>query len=499
MRLSTGRIQIFVADGERVILIADLYLMKRATSVFIFAFVFVVCILFCCLALIQFASASSAEAAEEGQPQPQLQPPSSRIFSDVTADHPESGYINYLARQGLVSGYPNGTYGPLQPATRAQVASILVKALGLSTNTPNVTEPPAVTEPPNVTEPPAVTESLSVTESPTVTEISFYDVPADHWAYPAIWGMVQAGVMTGYPDGSFSPDQMITRAEAAALAGRLAAAAPGPSSNQIELPDVPAEHWAFSQIQSALERGSMTLRWNDRFEPQAVLNRGELARLIVGALYPQELGTLTSVEPAKVAYLTFDDGPSAQITPRILEVAAQYDVPVTFFVLGSQATRYPELVQQSAQAGHAIGNHSYSHQYAQIYYSEKSLMQDISRANDVLVKVIGYKPTIFRAPGGSTLMSKRQIQRLQEEGYRHYDWNVSPGDASGTYKSAQSLINSTLNQARGKDRIIVLFHDSPSKKSTADALPAIIEGLKKMGFSFAAINPQTEPFQFRKG
>ena len=96
-------------------------------------------------------------------------------------------------------------------------------------------------------------------------------------------------------------------------------------------------------------------------------------------------------------------------------------------------------------------------------------------------------------------MSKRQAQRLREEGYRHYDWNVSPGDASGTYKSAQSLTASTLNQARGKDRIIVLFHDSPYKKSTADALPAIIEGLKKMGFSFAAINPQTEPFQFRKG
>ncbi len=481
---------------------ADLHLMKRATSVFILLFVFVVCTIFGFFALTQFAAASSAEAAEEGRPQPT---PTSRIFSDVTPDNPESGYITYLARQGLISGYPNGTYGPLRPATRAQVAAILAKALGLSTSTPTDTEPLSVTEPPtdteslNIREPLTVTGPLSGIESPIVTEISFYDVPVDHWACPAIVGMVQAGVMTGYPDGSFGPDQMITRAEAATLAGRLAATAPDPSSNQLELTDVSAEHWAFSQIQSALERGSMTLRWNDRFEPQAALNRGELARLIVGALYPQELGTLASVEPGKVAYLTFDDGPSAQITPRILDVAAQYDVPVTFFVLGSQVTRYPELVQQSAQAGHAIGNHSYSHRYAQIYYSEKSLMQEISRANNVLAEVIGYEPTIFRAPGGSTLMSKRQAQRLREEGYRHYDWNVSPGDASGTYKSAQSLITSTLKQAKGKERIIVLFHDSPYKKSTADALPAIIEGLREMGFSFAAINSQTEPFQFRKG
>ena len=87
-------------------------------------------------------------------------------------------------------------------------------------------------------------------------------------------------------------------------------------------------------------------------------------------------------------------------------------------------------------------------------------MQDISRANDVLVKVIGYKPTIF-GPGSSTLMSKRQIQRLQEEGYRHYDWNVSQGDASGTYKSAQSLIDSTLNQARGKDALLYYFTIPP--------------------------------------
>lgn len=396
----------------------------------------------------------------------EVQPALGRLFSDVTSDHPESGYINYLARQGIVSGYANGTYGPWQPATRAQVAAILVKARVLNT--------------------------------PFVAESPFYDVPADYWAYSAVMGAVQAGVMTGYPDGGFGPDQTITRAEAAVLAEKLAVA-PDSHSNLLELPDVPADHWAFNWIQAALEQGSLTLRWDHRFEPQAALNRGELARLLVGALYPQELEGLAPAEPAKVAYLTFDDGPSLQITPRILDITARYEVPVTFFVLGSQAARYPALVQQAAQAGHAIGNHSYSHQYAQIYSSEKSLMQEVNRANDVLAGVIGYKPVIFRAPGGSTMMRKQQAQCLHAEGYQYYDWNVSPGDASGTYKSAQSLVANTLNQAEGKDRIIVLFHDSAPKQSTADALPAVIEGLKEMGFSFAAINPLTEPIQFRKG
>jgi len=96
-------------------------------------------------------------------------------------------------------------------------------------------------------------------------------------------------------------------------------------------------------------------------------------------------------------------------------------------------------------------------------------------------------------------LKKEYIKRLRDEGYQYYDWNVCPGDAEGSYRSAQTLIANTLKQAKGKDRIIVLLHDAPGKRSTAEALPAIIEGLKEMGFTFAAISPDTEPIQFRRG
>jgi peptidoglycan/xylan/chitin deacetylase (PgdA/CDA1 family) len=420
---------------------------------------FVFCCLLFCLTGAQLTTANLGEA--------QGQPTGARAFSDVTADNPNFGIINYLAQRGLITGYPDGTYHPWEPVTRAQAAYITVRALGLG--------------------------------APAVVENSFYDVPTDHWAYSAVMTVAKAGYLAGYPDGTFRPDQYISRAEAAALAVSLSTAPVSPTSPP-ELKDVPAEHWAASQIQAALAAGSLTLRASSRFEPEDPLNRGELARVILVAFAPAELANLAPAKPAKVAYLTFDDGPSLDVTPRILEIVAEHRIPVTFFVLGRQVASHPEIVQQALNAGHAIGNHSYTHRYNEIYRTEDSLMWEINRCGDVLVEAIGFRPSIFRAPGGSNPFLKKQyIRRLIEEGYQYYDWNVCPGDAEGSYKSAQSLIANTLKQAKGKDRIIVLLHDAPGKRSTAEALPAIIEGLKEMGFAFAAITPDTEPIQFRRG
>ncbi|NLC07931.1 MAG: S-layer homology domain-containing protein, partial [Syntrophomonadaceae bacterium] len=177
-------------------------------------------------------------------------------FSDVAANNPNYGIINYLAQRGLITGYPDGTYHPWEPVTRAQAAFITVKALGLTL--------------------------------PAVAANGFYDVPTDHWAYSAVMTVAMAGYLTGYPDGTFRPDQYISRAEAAALAVRLSTAPVSPTSPP-ELKDVPAEHWAANQIQAALAAGSLTLRGNSRFEPEAPLNRGELARVILVAFAPAEL------------------------------------------------------------------------------------------------------------------------------------------------------------------------------------------------------------------
>ncbi|NLK51848.1 MAG: polysaccharide deacetylase family protein [Syntrophomonadaceae bacterium] len=206
-----------------------------------------------------------------------------------------------------------------------------------------------------------------------------------------------------------------------------------------------------------------------------------------------------SQEKVKTAYLTFDDGPSREITPLILNTAEKYGIKVTFFMLGRQVEKYPDIAKRAFEKGHAIGNHSYSHQYQQIYQNSESLMQEVNRCSDILYRVIGIRPQIFRAPGGSYPFLKSQhIERLTEAGFQYYDWNVSPGDATGSRKSASTLVHSVLTQAKNKDPIIVLMHDTKNKRSTAEALPLIIEGLQEMGYTFATITPETEPIQFTR-
>ncbi|NLK52347.1 MAG: polysaccharide deacetylase [Syntrophomonadaceae bacterium] len=199
----------------------------------------------------------------------------------------------------------------------------------------------------------------------------------------------------------------------------------------------------------------------------------------------------------KIAYLTFDDGPSEAVTLKILDTAKAYQIKLTFFVLGSKVEKKPEIVQRAVSEGHTIGNHSYSHHYRTIYKSAENLMSEINQCAEILEATIGFRPTIFRAPGGSRpFLSPEFIEQLTTAGYQYYDWNVCPGDSVGKPKPTQTLIDNVLKQAQGKDRIMVLLHDSPNMHNTAEALPAIIEGLQEMGFTFAPITSTTEPIQF---
>jgi peptidoglycan/xylan/chitin deacetylase (PgdA/CDA1 family) len=206
-----------------------------------------------------------------------------------------------------------------------------------------------------------------------------------------------------------------------------------------------------------------------------------------------------SEKPSKVAYLTFDDGPSREVTLPILDIANHYQIKVTFFVIGKQAEKHPEIVQRAFIEGHTIGNHSYSHQYSEVYRTADTLINEINICTNILGEIIGDNPKIFRPPGGSIpFLKEHHIDRLIEKGYIYYDWNVCPGDAAGSPKTPEMLINNTIKQAQGKDRIIILLHDSSRMTSTVKALPSIIEGLKEMGFIFEVITPATEPIQFKR-
>lgn len=218
--------------------------------------------------------------------------------------------------------------------------------------------------------------------------------------------------------------------------------------------------------------------------------------------------TVPQTPPAegKICYLTFDDGPSEN-TLRILDILKQYNVKATFFVVGVGTLDY---IDDIYVAGHTVGLHSASHNYAQIYSGDEAYLADLQVISDIVEQRIGVKSLCMRFPGGSSNkvsltqgncpgIMTRLTARLPELGYAYFDWNVDSGDATGNGVSAVALRNNVLRGASGKNTICVLMHDSSAKTTTADALPGIIEGLRSMGFSFAALEPASPGFHHHVG
>jgi len=204
----------------------------------------------------------------------------------------------------------------------------------------------------------------------------------------------------------------------------------------------------------------------------------------------QNLNKNTTVERVKTAYLTFDDGPSPLVTPKILEILKQHEIKATFFVIGKQAEQNPELIRQIWEEGHFICNHTYSHNYKLIYSSPDSFMAEVTKCEKVLKSILGenYNNKILRFPGGS--FGKKRLpfrERVKEEGYISIDWNALNGDAEALNVPADKLLNRIKETTKNKNNAIVLMHDSNTKKTTAEALPDIINHLISEGYSFETL------------
>lgn len=184
----------------------------------------------------------------------------------------------------------------------------------------------------------------------------------------------------------------------------------------------------------------------------------------------------------KKIFLTFDDGPSIY-TDTILDICREYDVKVTFFVVGKTGEENERLYRRIAEEGHTIGMHSYSHKYSEVYESLSSFQEDLKKLQSYIYEITGVTPDIYRFPGGSSnTVSKAPMQDLiaylEEEGIDYYDWNVSGSDASGKKYTARQIADNVLNGIEGNNTSIVLMHDAADKAQTVEALPLIIEALK---------------------
>ncbi len=193
----------------------------------------------------------------------------------------------------------------------------------------------------------------------------------------------------------------------------------------------------------------------------------------------------------KRAFLTFDDGPSSN-TNQILDILNERGIKATFFVLGSNVEKNPEMVKRMYDEGHFIANHGYSHVYETIYQSPQAVLDEYNRCNQVVRDAIGeqeYNSHLFRFPGGLVGGKYADIKNqandlLLQNDIVHVDWNALNGDSETTSPTIEYEVQRVQETVGDKQSVVILMHDAQAKTVTVEALPTIIDYLKEQGYEF---------------
>lgn len=206
------------------------------------------------------------------------------------------------------------------------------------------------------------------------------------------------------------------------------------------------------------------------------------------------------IAKSPIAYLTFDDGPSDN-TLKLLDVLDKYNVKATFFVVYKEG--YDDVYREIVKRGHVLANHTYSHQYDNIYASPDAFIDNILKLDKKLEEITGAPPSkILRFPGGSNTGFLTQDNanlikaKLSELGYTFFDWNVDSTDASAPTQPKEAIISGVLNGSDLVNTANILLHDTNMKSTTVEAMPEIIEGLKSKGYRFKGLDHDSVKIQF---
>lgn len=178
--------------------------------------------------------------------------------------------------------------------------------------------------------------------------------------------------------------------------------------------------------------------------------------------------------------LTFDDGPDPTLTPKILDILKRYNARATFFVIGQNAERYPDIIDLELSWGHEIGNHTYTHKY--LGHAEDMVTEaEIYECDSRIFEHNEYAPRLFRPPGG--IMNDRIKSVCAAMGYNVVLWSIDTRDWSGV--SADDISAEILENIR--DGAVVLMHDGV-RGHTAEALEDILPQLKAMGYECVTVS-----------
>ncbi|MDD5431861.1 MAG: polysaccharide deacetylase family protein [Candidatus Omnitrophica bacterium] len=215
------------------------------------------------------------------------------------------------------------------------------------------------------------------------------------------------------------------------------------------------------------------------FFDQSVLNRK-------GTFYHADVSE-------KVVALTFDDGPSTEWTPKILDELKEDNVKATFFMLGEHVSKYPEIAKRVADEGHEIGNHTYDHRLVN-FSSSGLLKKEILDTEKAIKSATGRSTKLFRPP--KAWLNKRTKEEIRSLGFEIVLWTINSKDwVTFDYKY---IIKYILNHVRPGD--IILFHDSGavfgkeggSRYETVRTIKRLIEELKRLGYRFVTVTELIE-------
>ena len=196
--------------------------------------------------------------------------------------------------------------------------------------------------------------------------------------------------------------------------------------------------------------------------------------------------------PEKTVYLTFDDGPCGN-TALLLDVLKKHNAKATFFIIGNKGRK--DMIKRAYEEGHAIGVHTYTHEYKQIYKNEQAFFDDFWKTQEVIKEQTGSYTRIFRFPGGSANTASRvnkgimtRLTKIMEDmGYRYFDWNVASGDASGKPYTSTDIRNRVVGGLKKhSDFAIVLQHDIHLQ--SVKAVDAILTWGEENGYTFLALD-----------
>ena len=180
--------------------------------------------------------------------------------------------------------------------------------------------------------------------------------------------------------------------------------------------------------------------------------------------------------------LTFDDGPHPTLTPRILEILAENNIPATFFMVGQNVLNYPEAARAVIQSGHEVGNHTFSHPHIG-NLSEQAIFDEIGKCEDALEELCEYRPHLLRTPQGALTPSLERC--LLDDDYILVLWSLDTRDWEN--KSTAHVVQTVLENVQAGD--IILMHDFIGHNSkTPEALEKIIPILLSQGYEFVTVS-----------